>query len=110
MDDDALLNFWWNWLKQIYTENNRQVNSQNRWKVNVWCGIVESKIIGPFVFNESLNENNYLHFLTNKLNALLENVSLETRITMWFQQDEGPDHYSTNEEVVYPHGQQDLQI
>ncbi|KAH1015816.1 hypothetical protein HUJ04_007141 [Dendroctonus ponderosae] len=32
----------------------------------------------------------------NGIRKQLENVSLETRITMWFQQDEGPDHYSTN--------------
>ncbi|ENN73485.1 hypothetical protein YQE_09910, partial [Dendroctonus ponderosae] len=131
MDYNARLNFC-NWLKQMYTENNkflsrmlltdeatfcntgsvnlhnanywstenidwlRRVDRQNRWKMNVRCGIVESKIIGPFVFNEYLNGDNYVSFLTNELNGLLENVPLETRRTMWFQQDGCPAHYSRN--------------
>ena len=37
----------------------REVDHQHRWTVNVWCGIVEGKIIGPFIFDRTLNTFNF---------------------------------------------------
>lgn len=71
-----------------------EVNHQNRWSVNVWCGIVGNNIIGPFIFNEHLNGEIYLNFLENTLPGLLEDVSLETRRHMWYQHDGCPAHFS----------------
>lgn len=72
----------------------RETDFQNRWSVNVWCGIVGNKIIGPFIFDGRLNGATYLEFLRNQLPILLEDVPLETRRNLWFQQDGCPAHYS----------------
>lgn len=72
----------------------RQVNAQQRWSVNVWCGLLGSQIIGPFFFDRTLNGARYLEFLQNDLPVLLEEVDLRTRRTMWFQQDGAPPHYA----------------
>jgi hypothetical protein len=72
----------------------QEVNSQNYWSVNVWCGIIDGQIVGPLVFNENLNGERYLVFLRQELPVLLENVSLETRMNMWYQHDGCPAHFS----------------
>ncbi|XP_018376644.1 PREDICTED: uncharacterized protein LOC108769919 [Trachymyrmex cornetzi] len=33
----------------------REIDHQRIWKVNVWCGIVDTHIVGPFFFEENLN-------------------------------------------------------
>jgi hypothetical protein len=72
----------------------REVEHQNRWSLNVWCGIVEGKIIGPHFFDQPLNGERFLEFLNVFLPPLLEDVSLETRRKMWFQLDGCPAHYN----------------
>ena len=74
----------------------RQVEHQNRWSLNVWCGIVEGKILGPHFFDQTLNGERFLEFLNVFLPPLLEDVSLETRRNMWFQLDGCPAHYNRN--------------
>lgn len=71
-----------------------QIEHQNRWSVNVWCGILGDNIIGPFVFNGHLNGQMYLNFLRNELPVLLEDVALDTRASMWYQHDGCPAHFS----------------
>lgn len=72
----------------------RSIDNQHRWSVNVWCGIVDSKIIGPHFFEETLNGERYLQFLREDLPALFDDVSYETRMNMWFQQDGAPPHFA----------------
>lgn len=74
----------------------REVDHQNRWSLNVWCGIVEGKIIGPHFLDQTLNGERFLEFLNVSLPPLLEDVSLETRRNMWFQLDGCPAHYNQN--------------
>jgi len=45
-------------------------------KCNAWCGILNGRIIGPYVFEETLNGSIYHNFLENHLPVLLENVKL----------------------------------
>jgi hypothetical protein len=70
-----------------WSQNNphwmQEVDFQNRWSINVWCGIVEGKIVGPMIFNGTLTGERYLQFLMEELPVLLESISLETRINMW---------------------------
>ncbi|KAL2731784.1 transposable element tc3 transposase [Vespula squamosa] len=56
----------------------RQVEHQKQWSVNVWCGIIGDKIIGPCFINGNSNE---------ELPSLI-------RQTMWYQHDGCPAHYS----------------
>ncbi|GBP93661.1 hypothetical protein EVAR_65786_1 [Eumeta japonica] len=70
----------------------REDRSQYRFKVNLWTGILNDKIIGPFELPENLNGTNYLHFLLENLPTLLEDVPLTDRRHMWYQQDGCPAH------------------
>lgn len=45
----------------------RQVEHQKQWSVNVWCGIIGDKIIGPYFINGNLNINIYANFIKHTL-------------------------------------------
>lgn len=72
----------------------REVDHQNRWSVNVWCGILGHRIIGPFIFDDHLNGDLYLDFLQYNLPILLEEVPYDIRISLWYQLDGCPAHFS----------------
>lgn len=72
----------------------REVEHQRPWTVNVWCGIIGNKLIGPHIIEGSLNGPKYQDILENELPILLEDLSLEIRQNMWFQHDGCPAHYS----------------
>ncbi|KZC06777.1 hypothetical protein WN55_07550 [Dufourea novaeangliae] len=79
------------------TENShwlRQVARQKPWSVNVWCGIIEDRIIGPYFIERNLNGRKYTTFLQETLGPLLEEIPLETRNRMWYQHDGCPAHFS----------------
>lgn len=42
---------------------------QERFSVNVWCGLIDNHLIGPVVLPHRLTGPTYLHFLENKLPA-----------------------------------------
>lgn len=69
-----------------------QVDHQRVWKINVWCGIVKDQIIGPFFIEGNLNAAAYSDFIRNTLGELLEDVPLQLRQEMFFQQDGCPPH------------------
>jgi len=62
--------------------------------VNVWCGLLGNKLIGPFVFDNNLTGNTYEVFLRNELPGLLEDILLMIRNQMYFQHDGAPPHYT----------------
>jgi hypothetical protein len=72
----------------------RQVEHQRPWTVNVWCGIIGNKLIGPYFIRGHLNGIKYRDFLEQELPPLLEDVALDVRQRMWFQHDGCPAHYS----------------
>ena len=45
----------------------RVTNLQRRFSVNVWCGVLGNRLIGPFVFDNNLTGNTYEAFLRNEL-------------------------------------------
>jgi hypothetical protein len=47
--------------------------------LNVWAGIVGGRLIGPFILHPRLNGTEYLQFLNNTLEDLLEDVTLDVR-------------------------------
>lgn len=73
---------------------NKSYIYQHVWKVNVWCGIVEKHIIGPFFFKGNLNGVQYAHFLENNLLPLFKTIPLQLHLNMFFQQDGCPAHIS----------------
>ncbi|KAJ8728535.1 hypothetical protein PYW07_006231 [Mythimna separata] len=73
----------------------REDRSQHQFKINLWAGIINGQIIGPFELPATLNAEYYLHFLRNELPTLLENVPEDVRQAMWLQNDGCPAHYAT---------------
>jgi len=62
--------------------------------VNVWCGLLGNKLIGPSVFDINLTGNTYEVFLRNELPGLLEDIPLMIRSQMYFQHDGYPLRYT----------------
>ncbi|KAE8738030.1 hypothetical protein FOCC_FOCC016497 [Frankliniella occidentalis] len=67
---------------------------QGRWKVNVWAGILHNKIVGPYFFDEALNQHSYCHLLRHELPLLLDGTPNEIRQSCWFMQDGCSSHTS----------------
>lgn len=66
----------------------REVRNQYRFSVNVWCGILDTRIIGPYFIRGNLNAQAYLNLLENDLEEFLDDLPLESiRNLHWFQQD-----------------------
>jgi len=76
-------------------ENPRTIrvrNYQIRWKINVWAGIMGTKILGPVILSETLNGASYLEFLAENLPEFLEEIPLFDRNRIIFQQDGAGPH------------------
>lgn len=67
---------------------------QDRFSVNVWAGIVDNHLVGPFFLPRRLDGRAYLAFLQNDLPGLLEEIPLNVRLGMFFQHDGAPPHFS----------------
>lgn len=72
----------------------RTVDTQHKWSINVWGGIIGENVIGPYFFNGHLNGGIYLDFLRDTLPRLLQNLPEAVRQVMWIQHDGAPAHYS----------------
>ncbi|XP_026828179.1 uncharacterized protein LOC113562590 [Ooceraea biroi] len=78
----------------------RPISFQHRFSVNVWAGIIDNNLIGPYIMEDRINGARYLNFLDNKIHILLEDIPLHTRRQMWYQLDGAPAHF-TRPEMVY---------
>lgn len=67
-------------------------HTQQRWKVDVWCGMIGDFVIGPYFIEENVTAMSYVRFINNDLDALLQNVPDQMKARMWFQQDGHPAH------------------
>ena len=65
----------------------------NRFSVNVWCGVIDSQLIGPAVLPNGLTGRANVDLMQNELPLLLEDVPLTKRMSMVFQHDRTPAHY-----------------
>lgn len=72
----------------IFSETHKQVC----WGVNVWCGIIDEFLVGPYFFEENLNGNRYLDLLKKNLPILMESIPLQQRLDLIWQQDGAPAH------------------
>jgi hypothetical protein len=67
---------------------------QQRFSLNVWCGLLDDFLIGPRVLPNRLTGETYLGFLVNAPPLLLEEVSLRVRQSTWYMHDGAPSHFS----------------
>lgn len=72
----------------------RQQATQNYWSLNVWGGVIHDRVVGPFFFDGILTGEIYGNFLRESLEELLDDIPLNLRQEMWFQQDGAPPHFS----------------
>jgi hypothetical protein len=73
----------------------REWGHQVRWNINVWAGIFNSCVVGPYLLPVRLNGPAYCVFLQEVIPVLLEDVPLAVRRDMWFQHDGAPAHFSS---------------
>lgn len=71
---------------------NRQIRNQVRFGLNVWAGLLGDRVIGPFIYDQTLNGQRYLEFLTTGFQEYLMDVPLNRLGGLWFQQDGAPPH------------------
>jgi len=60
--------------------------------VNVWAGVVNDFLIGPYLLSRWLCAQIYLVFLEEKLSEMLEEILLSIRRNMWFQDNRAVAH------------------
>lgn len=90
-----------------------EAHTQHPQKVNVWAGIINNRILGPFFFEENLTAERYLDFLTFDLVPALAQIfphAMDPDIPnerLWFQQDGAPPHFGINVrrylDEMFPH-------
>jgi hypothetical protein len=77
----------------------QEIHTQYLQKVNVWAGIIDGRILGPFFFANNLTRDRYLQFLQLELMLALfptaNNPDLPNN-TIWLQQDGAPPYYAIN--------------
>ena len=71
-----------------------QLNANERWSVMVWAGVMGHRLIGPYIFRENVNGQNYEEFLRNILPILLDEAGVPDNLIdrMWWMQDGAPAH------------------
>ena len=63
----------------------REGNHQEGLRVNVWAGIVGTRIIGPILFQGTLNGIRYPNFLENEIEGLLGQLPMNLRGSVHYQ-------------------------
>jgi len=66
---------------------------------NIWCGVVGSQVIGPFVLEGRFTSERYLNFLERGMPVLLEGVPLHIGRELWLQQDCAHLHFGRQKHV-----------
>ncbi|KOC66835.1 Histone-lysine N-methyltransferase SETMAR [Habropoda laboriosa] len=59
--------------------------AKERWSINVWAGICDDFVVGPYILLDRLDGTIYNNFLENVLPGLLEEIPLEIRRNMYFR-------------------------
>lgn len=82
---------------RFWSQNNphwvQEAHTQHPQKLNVWAGIYNNRIVGPFFLQENLTGERYLQLLDTQVIPALE-VNGQLPNNIWFQQDGAPPHYA----------------
>lgn len=68
-------------------------HTQRPQKVNLWAGIINNNIVGPFVVDGNLTGEIYFNMLTNNILPAVRALLGANFNSVWFQQDGAPPHY-----------------
>ncbi|KAL0819430.1 hypothetical protein ABMA28_007535 [Loxostege sticticalis] len=66
---------------------------QHRFSLNVWAGVFNDTIIGPYFIEGRLNGESYLRILQEMLPTIMDEVPLAYLHSLYFQHDGAPPHY-----------------
>lgn len=74
----------------------REAHTQFPVKINVWCGILGDRIVGPFFLEENLTGPLYLTLLEDAVLPKIVEIVEESDedYDPWFQQDGAPPHFA----------------
>lgn len=82
-----------------WSKENRHLNSQTHTqypqKLNVWAGILNNTVVGPFFIDGMLNAYKYLNMLNNDIIPTVHNANVNFE-DIWYQQDGCPAHNARN--------------
>lgn len=82
--------YWSDYNPNFRMPHNRQYSA----KVNVWCAISYHGIIGPYFFDNTVNQHTYLDMLQNFVDERLDDLPINYLARCYFQQDGCPAHYA----------------
>lgn len=68
------------------------VKIQGRKSINVWCGIIDNRVLGPIIIQNTLNGPRYLDLLSNEVEEALEELPIQIFNNIIWQQDGAPPH------------------
>jgi hypothetical protein len=72
----------------------RETHHQVNWRVNVWCGILGNRLIGPIFYPGTLNGARYRQqILQAVVEPFVDDLPLATRRVLWYQHDGAPPHF-----------------
>jgi hypothetical protein len=66
---------------------------QHRFGINLWAGVIDNNLVGPFTLPAKVNAENFLQFLQNDFEVLLEDLPLAILRQMWLQMDGASPHF-----------------
>lgn len=64
---------WWSFRNPMLT---RQNSFQHRFSVNVWAGILNDQIVGPYFIEGRLTGENYLNLIRTMVSSMLDDIPL----------------------------------
>jgi hypothetical protein len=67
-------------------------NFQRRFSVNVWCGILGDRLVGPLFIDGCLNQAKYHALLSNEISNFLDEMPLAVLNRIVFHQDGATPH------------------
>lgn len=76
----------------VNPRQNREIRNQHRFGFNVWVGLWNNQIIGPYIYEGTLNGIRYLQFLSGQMLDYLDGIPLNQLQDLWWQQDGAPPH------------------
>lgn len=62
-------------------------------KLNIWAGILNDVLIGPFFIDGDLTAEKYEVMLRDQILPTIRQVASENFAEIWYQQDSAPPHY-----------------
>jgi hypothetical protein len=92
------------WNSQVWSPDDSHTSTETHFQscssVDIWCGVIRSQVIRPFVLEECLTSERYLRLLGDELPVLLD-VAPHIRRELWLLQDGAPPPHSGRQVTAF---------